>query len=92
MHLISVPAYPKLPRLSHSFDLKHSGNLRQGPGRVQCLTWSADGYCLAVGYERAWASWSMGGRLGGWGIKADEAEASDQEAFMAGVKEVVSPP
>lgn len=90
IHLISIPAYPKLPRLSHSFDLKHSGNLPQGPGRVQSLAWTADGYCLAVGYALGWAAWSMGGRLGGWGVKANEAEGSNQEAFMAGVKEMAS--
>jgi hypothetical protein len=28
VHLISVPPYPSKPRLSHTFDLKHSANLR----------------------------------------------------------------
>lgn len=91
VHLVSVPAYPQKPRLSHSFDLKHSANLRRGPGRIKTLAWSGDGYCLAVGYEAAWAAWSMGGRLGGWGTKVDEGDThEDQEAFMAGVSEMVS--
>jgi hypothetical protein len=28
VHLISVPPYPSKPRHSHTFDLKHSANLR----------------------------------------------------------------
>ena len=28
VHLISVPTYPSKPRHSHTFDLKHSANLR----------------------------------------------------------------
>lgn len=31
----------------------------------------------------------MGGRLGGWGVKADDDEANTQEAFMTGVEDMV---
>ena len=91
VQLVSVPPYPRRPVHSHSFDLKHSGNLRGGPGKVQSLTWSADGYCLAVGYENGWAAWSMGGRLGGWGVKVDDDDTEVQEAFMTGVSQLVRP-
>ena len=91
VQIISIPPFPRRPRCSHSFDLKHSGNLRIGPGQVLSLAWSADGYCLAVGYENGWAAWSMGGRLGGWGIKSDEDDNEKQEAFMTGVSQLVRP-
>jgi hypothetical protein len=60
------------------------------------MAWTSDGYALAVGYERGWAVWSMGGRLGGWGM-ADlpddpngEPTSVSSESFMHGVSSLVS--
>jgi hypothetical protein len=69
-------------------DLKKSANLRVSPGSVTALAWTSDGYGLAVGYEKGWAVWSMGGRLGGWGLEGED-EAST-EGFMQGVTDLVS--
>jgi len=55
---------------------------------VTSLAWTSDGYGLAVGYEHGWAVWSMGGRLGGWGMTEPEAETS-VEGFMRGVTDLV---
>jgi hypothetical protein len=48
-----------------------------------------------VGYERGWATWSMGGRLSGWGIGDKEGEGEGElevakEGFMNGVTDMVS--
>jgi hypothetical protein len=87
VHVISIPAYPTPPRHSHSFNLKASANLRVSPGAVTSLAWTSDGYGLAVGYENGWAVWSMGGRLGGWGLADEEGGV---EGFMEGVSALVS--
>ncbi|KAL7422502.1 WD40 repeat protein [Cryptotrichosporon argae] len=81
VNIVGLPTPPQPPRLSHTLDLKHSANLRISPGAVKTLTWTSDGYALTVGYERGWAVWSMGGRLGGWGLASDEP----QEAYMSGI-------
>lgn len=31
-------------------------------GAVTCLEWTSDGYALAVGWERGWAIFTVGGR------------------------------
>lgn len=33
-------------------------------GKITSLTWSPDGYCLFVGYEHGWQTWSVFGREG----------------------------
>ncbi|XAO25876.1 hypothetical protein I312_104706 [Cryptococcus bacillisporus CA1280] len=76
INIISLPSWPSAPKLSHTLDLRHSGNLKSSPGQVKSLAWTGDGYCLAAGYERGWAAWSMGGRLNGWGVQ-DEDESED---------------
>lgn len=32
------------------------------------MEWSSDGYVLAVGWEKGWAIWSVGGRCLAWGF------------------------
>ncbi|KAL1407763.1 WD40 repeat protein [Vanrija albida] len=83
---VILPPHPRRARLSHAFDLKHSANLRFSPGAVTSLEWTSDGYALAVGYERGWAVWSMGGRLGGWGAEALADEEAWPDSFMNGAK------
>ncbi|OCF75666.1 hypothetical protein I204_02958 [Kwoniella mangroviensis CBS 8886] len=73
INIISLPPYPAQPRSSHTLDLRMPANLHSSPGGVTSLAWTGDGYCLAAGYEKGWAAWSMGGRLGGWGIKDEDA-------------------
>ncbi|WVQ90764.1 hypothetical protein IAS59_004548 [Cryptococcus gattii] len=76
INIISLPSWPSAPKLSHILDLRQSGNLKSSPGQVKSLAWTGDGYCLAAGYKRGWAAWSMGGRLNGWGVQ-DEDESED---------------
>lgn len=33
-------------------------------GRITCLSYSPDGYCLVAGYEHGWAMWSVYGKPG----------------------------
>lgn len=35
------------------------------------MGWSPDGYVLAIGWERGWALWSVGGRCLVWGFMDD---------------------
>lgn len=66
------------------------------PGKVTSLAWTSDGYALAAGYEKAWAVWSMAGRLNGWGVNEDLEDAvvvdddKDEDTFMNGVQAMVS--
>ena len=41
---------------------------REGTGPVFAMEWSSDGYVLAVGWEKGWAIWSVGGRCLAWGF------------------------
>jgi WD40 repeat protein len=40
-------------------------------GRLTCLIYSPDGYCLFAGYERGWTMWSVFGKIGGSSFSAD---------------------
>lgn len=53
------------------------------------MAWTSDGYALAVGYEHGWATWSVSGRLCGWGLSLEEAGSAD-EGFMGGLLDIVS--
>lgn len=37
-------------------------------GAVNTMEWSSDGYVLAVGWEKGWAIWSVGGRCLAWAV------------------------
>lgn len=86
-------AHPSPPQLSHRLDLKHSANLRVSPGAVTSMAWTSDGYALAVGYEHAWAVWTVGGRLNGWGMALAEGDGRGRggEGFLHGVLDLVRP-
>lgn len=77
--------------LSHRLDLKHSANLRVSPGAVTSMAWTSDGYALAVGYEHAWAVWTVGGRLNAWGMALAEGDGRGRggEGFLHGVLDLV---
>lgn len=65
---------------------------REGTGSVCTMEWSSDGYVLAVGWEKGWAVWSVGGRCLAWGFgveyEVDEVRFTD--SFMYGVRSLVS--
>lgn len=56
------------------------------------MEWSSDGYVLAVGWERGWAIFSVGGRClaSGFGVDDVVDSARFQDAFMDGIKDLVS--
>ena len=82
VHIVATLPRPQMPKQHYTLDLERQTNTH--PGSVKCLAWTGDGYALAVGYEHAWAIWSMGGRLSGWG-REEEAK----EGFMRGVDHLV---
>ncbi|RPD81682.1 RIC1-domain-containing protein [Lentinus tigrinus ALCF2SS1-7] len=61
---------------------------REGTGSVCTMEWSSDGYVLAVGWEKGWAIWSVGGRCLAWnfGVEYRVDEERFQDAFMYGVR------
>ncbi|KAI0823049.1 RIC1-domain-containing protein [Trametes gibbosa] len=61
---------------------------REGTGEVCTMEWSSDGYVLAVGWQKGWAIWSVGGRCLAWGfgIEYEVDEERFQDAFMYGVR------
>ncbi|KAI0735483.1 RIC1-domain-containing protein [Earliella scabrosa] len=63
---------------------------REGTGSVCTMEWSSDGYVLAVGWEKGWAIWSVGGRCLAWGfgVEYEVDEERFQDAFMYGVRSV----
>ena len=65
---------------------------RDGTGSVCAMEWSSDGYVLAVGWEKGWAVWSVGGRCLAWGfgVEYEVDEERFQDAFMYGVRSLVS--
>jgi hypothetical protein len=57
-------------------------------GKLTCLGYSPDGYCLFAGYENGWASWSVFGKPGATSFGADRIISEDQnEGWLEGVKE-----
>ena len=52
------------------------------------LSWTPDGYALAVGWEGGWGVWSTGGKLLGWGVlQGEDADAlARDDAFMRGIE------
>jgi hypothetical protein len=87
VNVLILPTYPQPARFSHLLNLRHSANLRVTLGAVTSMAWTSDGYALAVGYERGWAVWSMGGRLNGWGVASQDSDDEEPQVdtFMDGV-------
>ncbi|KAI0786104.1 RIC1-domain-containing protein [Abortiporus biennis] len=61
---------------------------REKTGAVRTMEWSSDGYVLAVGWERGWAIWSVGGRCLAWSFGSENETNPDkfQDSFMYGMK------
>lgn len=64
---------------------------RRVTGAVRAMEWSSDGYVLAVGWERGWAVWSVGGRClaSAVGVEEQVDEERFLDAFMYGVRGLV---
>jgi hypothetical protein len=57
-------------------------------GRLTCLTYSPDGYCLFAGYENGWATWSVFGKPGATCFGTDRKITEEHdEGWLEGVKE-----
>ena len=48
-------------------------------GQITCMTYSPDGYCLFVGFEKGWCTWSVYGKLGGNSFSADASLSAENE-------------
>ena len=57
-------------------------------GKVRFLSYSPDGYCLVVGYERGWAMWSVYGKLGANSFTHDPSlPRSRDEVWLHGIRD-----
>ncbi len=86
IHAISLPIYPQPLRPSHKYDLTITLGRHADTGSIMDLSWTSDGYGLAVGYERGWGVWSIGGRLCGYGLQGDDLP---HDSYMNGVSNLV---
>lgn len=56
-------------------------------GRLTCLTYSPDGYCLFAGYERGWATWTVYGKQGANTFSVDRTQArGNDEKWLEGIR------
>jgi RAB6A-GEF complex partner protein 1 len=70
---------------SHTHKASVSG---QYSGRLTCMAYSPDGYCLFAGYENGWATWSVFGKPGATSFGADPRISEEhEEGWLQGVKE-----
>lgn len=57
-------------------------------GQITFLKWSPDGYCLFVGFEMGWATWSVYGKPGSTSFNSDRAlSESNEEGWLTGVRD-----
>lgn len=71
--------------LSHKVTLPVS---RVMSGQITFLKWSPDGYCLFVGFEKGWATWSVYGKPGSSSFNSDRAVSeSNEEGWLTGVRD-----
>ncbi|QRW00297.1 hypothetical protein RhiJN_28315 [Ceratobasidium sp. AG-Ba] len=75
-----APSQLRVPSLAHT-------------GAVTCAEWTSDGYACAIGWERGWSTWSVGGRCLCWAIGMESVgagigmdDSGQQDAFMNGAK------
>lgn len=69
--------------LSHKLQLPASLTTT---GQTSFMSYSPDGYCLFVGYERGWATWSVFGKPGGSSFFTDPVLTSaNGESWLSGV-------
>jgi RAB6A-GEF complex partner protein 1 len=83
IHVYAAKNYAGNVPLSHKMPMPGSVAVT---GRITCLTWSPDGYCLFVGFERGWASWSVFGKQGASSFNANHSMAEiNQESWLLGI-------
>ena len=57
-------------------------------GPITFLSYSADGYCLFVGYANGWALWSVYGKLGGNSFVADRSISKENnDLWLSGTRD-----
>lgn len=70
--------------LSHTF---RAPALKSATGQVTCMTWSPDGYCLFVGFEKGWATWSVFGKEGASSFTLNTSHAeTNYEKWLMGIR------
>ena len=70
--------------LSHTFRLPVSA---ETSGNITYMSYSPDGYCLFVGFEKGWAIWSVYGKPGANTFTADRTVVkSSKEEWLGGIK------
>jgi RAB6A-GEF complex partner protein 1 len=56
-------------------------------GMMTCLTYSPDGYCLFVGFEKGWATWSVFGKAGVSSFTANSTLSEmNGEGWLSGIR------
>lgn len=71
--------------LSHKHTLPISSS---ATGKLTVLSYSPDGYCLFVGYEKGWAMWSVYGKPGASSFSTDrQYSQATAEHWLHGVRE-----
>lgn len=57
-------------------------------GRITCLIYSPDGYCLFAGYEHGWAMWSVYGKVLASSFSTDrKMSVRNDEQWLHGIKD-----
>ncbi|PWZ00713.1 RIC1-domain-containing protein [Testicularia cyperi] len=84
-------AFGRTPIMSHTMSVRHALKSTASyltTGSVQSLSWTSDGYALAVGWDRGMAVWSTYGKLMCCTLREDWELASKHfsDAFMFGAR------
>lgn len=83
IHVYTARDYVGNIPFSHIHKLQVSG---RSSGRLTCLTYSPDGYCLFSGYENGWAMWSVFGKPGPTSFGVDRKVSEEhEEGWLEGV-------
>lgn len=84
VHLYTVRDYVGNIPLSFRLESSYSASTS---GKVNCLTYSPDGYCLFAGFEKGWATWSVFGKPGGSSFSSGWTDGEKTaEGWLAGVR------
>ncbi|KAG9048798.1 hypothetical protein FS837_012000 [Tulasnella sp. UAMH 9824] len=88
IHLYPIPLTPSSPPPAVVQKMSHWTQT----GSVQTMEWTSDGYALAVGWEKGWGVWSVGGRCLASGVGIEDFSfggsglTSFKDSFMFGVQ------
>ena len=85
IHVYNAKDYVGSIPLSHKIQPPDSLSVT---GKITSLSYSPDGYCLFVGFERGWALWSVYGKPGATSFIAErQLSESNSEGWLLGVLE-----